>query len=290
MSPPKDQEDLAMKRKIGLLALIGVLLLSAATAWADGDMYVIAVGGGVGTKITSVPYAINQPGFYYLGGNLTATGNGITVNNSDVTLDLMGFTLTGPGRYAVPNTSGIKFGNSVQNVEIRNGTIRDFVSAVGNVLDINYYSNNRIINVRMTNNENGVCMRGFNLLIKGCTIYNGNSGIAIIDGSGTVSDNVIDSHRDYAININSGVWTITRNTLVNATGVLRFYAAGSIIGNTINGSAAQKGLWLTTDNNLNILVSQNTVSAGTPVFNGHAKIFYVGNVGLTNTNSFLAPP
>jgi hypothetical protein len=70
-------------------------LLSSSPAWAE-DFYVIAGGGAVGTKITSVPYIITQPGFYYLGGNLSynATGNAITVNANDVTIDLMGCTLS----------------------------------------------------------------------------------------------------------------------------------------------------------------------------------------------------
>ncbi|MBU4448351.1 MAG: hypothetical protein KKD99_07175, partial [Proteobacteria bacterium] len=55
---------------------------------------------GVGTKITSVPYTISSPGFYYLGGNLTysGTGSAISVDADNVTLDLMGFSLTGAGK------------------------------------------------------------------------------------------------------------------------------------------------------------------------------------------------
>ena len=52
----------------------------------------------MGTKITSVPYTITQPGFYLLTGNLTynGTGNAIAVgaNVKDVVIDLMGFSLT----------------------------------------------------------------------------------------------------------------------------------------------------------------------------------------------------
>jgi hypothetical protein len=87
-----------MKRKIWLLALVGAVLLSAGPAWAQDEFYVIA-GGGVGTRITSLPYTITSPGFYYLTSNLSYSGssNGITVNSNDVTLDLMGFSISGPG-------------------------------------------------------------------------------------------------------------------------------------------------------------------------------------------------
>ena len=85
-----------MARKLGLIALLSLYLLSPAAALADGDIY---VGGPYGTKITSLPYTISAPGFYYLGGNLTYAGDSsaITINADNVTLDLMGFALTSTG-------------------------------------------------------------------------------------------------------------------------------------------------------------------------------------------------
>ena len=59
-----------MKRKFWFLMLVGAVLLNGSPVLADGDFYVVAGGGGVGTKITSLPYTIDKPGFYYLGGNL----------------------------------------------------------------------------------------------------------------------------------------------------------------------------------------------------------------------------
>lgn len=89
-----------MKRNLWLLSLVGAMLLTVTPVLADGDFYVVAVGGGVGTKITSVPYTISSPGFYYLGSNLTysGTGSAISVDAENVTLDLMGFSLTGAGK------------------------------------------------------------------------------------------------------------------------------------------------------------------------------------------------
>ena len=54
---------MAVKRFL-LLALVFSVMVTTAPALADGDFYVVAVGGGVGTKITSLPYPINSPGFY----------------------------------------------------------------------------------------------------------------------------------------------------------------------------------------------------------------------------------
>jgi len=82
------------------------------------------VPAGVGTQITAVPYTITAPGFYYLGGNLSGR---IYVHSSNVTLDLMGFTISGSG---VGSGTGISISGTtsgLENVEIRNGTIRNFV-------------------------------------------------------------------------------------------------------------------------------------------------------------------
>jgi len=117
-----------MKKKLGLLMLICVLVLSAPSVGADGDFYVIAGGGKAGTQIRSVPYTITSPGLYCLAQNLsysTTLSFAITVAASDVTLDLMGFCLTGPGKNSGPN-HGININEGIDNVEIRNGTINAF--------------------------------------------------------------------------------------------------------------------------------------------------------------------
>src|SRR3954454_12050055 len=49
------------------------------------------------TPISSLPFSINSSGSYYLTGNLqftAASGHAITISVSNVTLDLMGFTLS----------------------------------------------------------------------------------------------------------------------------------------------------------------------------------------------------
>ena len=57
-----------MKRKLRLLVLVGAILLSVSPVLADGDFYVVAVGGGVGTKITSLPYTQHCPVRFLQGG------------------------------------------------------------------------------------------------------------------------------------------------------------------------------------------------------------------------------
>jgi hypothetical protein len=114
------------------IAAIMVMALSVVPALANGDFYVIAGGAGVGTKITSLPYTISQPGFYYLTKNLDydGTGSAITVSKSNVTIDLMGFCLR--SLQANPGTKGISMGatGEVRNVEVRIGTLWNFAGGI----------------------------------------------------------------------------------------------------------------------------------------------------------------
>jgi hypothetical protein len=73
------------------------------------------------TPISSLPYTISQSGSYYLTSSLSGTSgqDGISISASNVTLDLMGFTVQGvPGSlYGIIN-SGV-----TNNITIRNGNI-----------------------------------------------------------------------------------------------------------------------------------------------------------------------
>jgi hypothetical protein len=224
-----------MKRLV-LLALIGVILLGGTPVLADGDFYVIAGGGGVGTKITSLPYTINAPGFYYLGGNLHAnSGNGIIINSYDVTLDLMGFSLSGTA-----GNKGISSTAVQSNVEVRNGIL----SAWEYAIDLPTGTENigiRVVNVRVFGcNSGGIRVGGASAgsLVKGCTVSRAivDCGIQITRGS------VIGNTVDYC-----------------PTGIR--LTTGSIIGNTIFTDSGQIGISLSGNAASNfILIDQNTVN------------------------------
>ncbi|MFN2622346.1 MAG: hypothetical protein ABR611_05820 [Chthoniobacterales bacterium] len=75
------------------------------------------------TAIESVPFNITQSGSYYLTKNLNfsaASGNAITITVSNVTLDLMGFTLSST---SAVTEDGIHINGGVRNVAVRNGVI-----------------------------------------------------------------------------------------------------------------------------------------------------------------------
>jgi hypothetical protein len=198
-------------KKILLQVLVGAILLHVIPALADDGFYVVAGGGGVGTRITSVPYTIGVPGAYYLGRNLSyaGTSDGIAIAEGviNVTLDLMGFSISGSG-----SGTGISMTGS-QNVEIRNGTVRGwnygiFESGAGGLA-------HRIINVRAEGNTQGIRLYGNGHLIKGCNASN-NTNTGLYLDSGMITDCVASNN----------------GTGLNGTG-LKLAGPGNVLGNAV---------------------------------------------------------
>ena len=218
-----------MKRKLFILAFL-LCALSLISDYAMADFYVIAGGRRVGTEIKSLPYTISSSGFYYITKDLTATNaTGITVTADHVTLDLMGFGLIGSG---AGNYDGV-YMNARTNVEIRNGTIRDF-----GLYGIREGSTNgkghRIINIRVEGNgSSGIRLFGKSNLVKGCTaLENGYNGIYAEYGS-TVTGNICyHNQNENGIYAGSGS-TITGNTcFYNQVNGIYAGSGSTITGNT----------------------------------------------------------
>lgn len=266
-----------MSRKLWFLALVGAALLMAAPVLAAGDFYVIAGGGPpVGTKITSLPadgLTISNPGFYFLTGNLTYSGTGkaITVSSDNVTIDLMGFRLSGPGSgsstYAI-----YMFGYN--NVEVRNGSLDGWVWGL---YDWGSGSGHRAFNLRAENCSNPIAFEGAGggHLVQGCSVVGCNIGIYLCTGvaTGNAVSNCANGIR--------GNGTISGNSMTNCS-VRGIYcdAASSVIGNTVvnptGGSAT--GIFINTSDPC--LVTQNTVSGDGTHFTPGS-----GTVNVANTNA-----
>ena len=206
------------------------------------------------TPISSLPYTISTPGSYYLTGDLTLTDtavNGITVNADNVTIDLMGYSLNGPG-----SGSGTNYGihiNGRSNVEVRNGTVRRF----GSVGIYDYYTadrGHRIIAVRaVSNGDCGIELRCRGNLVKDCTAaHNGKAGIVVYWGS-TVTGNTAYNNQDDGIYADSGS-TVTGNTAYNN----QSHGIHARPGCTVTGNSAyynqRNGIYLNGHN----LLDQNT--------------------------------
>lgn len=136
-------------------------------------------------------HVISEPGSYYFTTNINVPDNnkkGIRIDVNDVTIDLMGYTLKGPG---LRSNSGIDIGHS-SNVQIRNGTIRDFGSEG---VYAAYESYNRAIslfNVRLfSNGSHGAYIGAASSMIKNCSaVGNTSSGMTIRSGS-IISGNTV---------------------------------------------------------------------------------------------------
>ncbi|MGB9716466.1 MAG: right-handed parallel beta-helix repeat-containing protein [Thermodesulfovibrionales bacterium] len=184
------------------------------------------------TEITSLPYTINSSGSYYITKDLSSTNHGIIVNKNHVTIDLMGHSIKG-------SSSGGYHGiyiNGRTNVEIKNGTIRNF-GLNGIYEESNSGNSHRIINVRVIGNKgSGIYLNGYNNLVQSCTVsYNYEHGIAIYLSS-TITGNTVNSNGFSGINTYIGC-TIMGN-IVNANNSFGIYNYGgsTIISNTVCGN------------------------------------------------------
>ena len=178
-----------------LTAVLTMLLVSAAMAEA--------------TVITSLPYTITKRGYYTINSNLKSARNGIVVNADNVTIDLRGYTISGSG---TGNYFGI-YMNGRSNVEIRNGTVRDFVNGIyEDSVDGNSH---RVINVRVfATPDNAIYLSGSNNLIEGCTAsFSAGWGIFAGDGSLLIG-NIASNNGQSGIGSGSGS-TVKNNTAFN---------------------------------------------------------------------------
>lgn len=233
--------------------------------------------------ITSVPYTISTSGSYYLTQNLTASVTAIIINADDVTLDLGGFTLTGPG-----SSYGILM-NGRSNVEIRNGTIRNFTYGIFE--NSTSSKNHRVYNIRaLSNSLRGISLGGNNCQIRDCTvsditvstpssfiygIYLGVGGLVDNCSIMNVGNNAVATSYVYGILANNG--NKVSNNLIHDNGSS---VAGAVYGivagnaNTITGNTIYcNGTSVTIANVYGINANVgNTISGNTVWGNGTSAV------------------
>ncbi len=151
------------------------------------------------TPISSLPYTINESGSYYVVSNLHSTTHGIVIETSGVSVDLMGFSLTGDGTSSYPdNDYGIYVDGStnavIDRVVIKGGSISGFYYG----LYCEYMNNSRIEQMVVSgNNSSGVYLNGRHGQCDGntiadCTISGNDSyGVVLSGGSGQCDGNTI---------------------------------------------------------------------------------------------------
>ncbi|MEI6656324.1 MAG: hypothetical protein WCP45_16295 [Verrucomicrobiota bacterium] len=182
-----------MKILISLLTLAGTLAWlqaqgplapSGAPAPSMKSLSQVEPRTAVQSLAATPPYTISQPGSYYLTGNITVTGgNAIYITASDVTLDLMGFTIESTA--AGVDGSAIAV-STVARIKISNGNIKSGSTMSSGVLEAKgfYYgimgiflSDCTVTDIRVT----GVASHGIwcdqNGVVERCSVTDSDIGI-----------------------------------------------------------------------------------------------------------------
>ena len=164
------------------LALIGVFSLTVASSFGQGPLTPPGAPAPTMKTLTQIeprtnlsslmppgtpltlPITISGPGSYYVDTNnltLTSTNSGITIAASDVTLDLMGFTLTG----AAGTLDAITVTAGHNNIVIRNGILAGWG---GFGINASGASGCQICNIIVVSNGGGGILTGSGSRIVNC--------------------------------------------------------------------------------------------------------------------------
>ena len=166
-----------MRRRIvttTFLVSLSFVLAGTAAFAVDG---VIEISEAAIRAAGGFPHVIGAPGSYRLTTNLNVLEQktAIVISANDVTLDLNGFTIRGPGLGA-PGAAGIDAGQTL-NTTVRNGTVAGF-SGEGI-----FGQQMRIEDVRVTGNANDGVYTGANSVVRNViAVGNGADGIEIVGG------------------------------------------------------------------------------------------------------------
>jgi parallel beta-helix repeat protein len=227
-------------------------------------------------KASSLPLHITQPGSYYLTQdiNFTQAHDAISVECNDVTIDLMGYTLKGPHA----NYTGIYI-TGRKNVEIRNGTVRDFI--VGIAEGSTAGRGHRVINIRaISNTYEGIYLSSSGNLVNDCAATeNGGNGIYALGSDSTITGNTVSYNSGSGIYATNGS-TITGNT-ASYNGIRGIHAGGNgsiVTGNTVSNNSAD-GIYV--DNG-------STIAGNTASYNSGSGICVPGGGGSRITGNMAA--
>jgi hypothetical protein len=180
------------------------------------------------TVITNLPYSITNAGSYTIVSDLRGQPgqNGVTMDASNVTLDLNGFSLK--GNQGVPGV-GIMASAASQNITVRNGTVESWggdgiqaFAASGSVFErikayvngetgLNLGEDSLVLHcVSRDNDKDGISV-GNGSTVRGCSAQQ-NSGTGIVGGYGS---RVVECTSSY--NMSNGIIAETYATVQSCT-------------------------------------------------------------------------
>lgn len=242
--------------------------------------------------ISSVPYVISESGSYYVTTNLTCLANsthGIQITAHNVTLDLNGFTLSGPG-----DDSGHGIYATLAGVHVKNGIVRNWTAdgAFGVYLSVR----SSIQDVVVLECSSGIRMNGNSSLVDNCTVQRlGDAsgvtyGIYLDHGSTVRNSRVSDitgSTSTYGIRtgedcqvLDCAVWNVKSN---NNTGYgIYVYKGSSVLNCHVNWNGTQAAIGMHSEN-----VVRNNVCSDNTRADSVAGILMIGSGNLIQ-NNYLA--
>jgi len=175
-----------------------------------------------------IPKTISESGSYYLTEDVNSAGTAITIAVNDITIDLMGYTIKGPN-------SGTNYGiymSGRSNVEIRNGTVRDFgYTGIYEVHDSGI--GHRVINVRsISNGRSGIRLSGKGHLIKDCTAAENDLNGIHARWSCMVTGNTAHANGGIGISVYWGSTVTDNTTSMNTVDGILVYRECRVVDNT----------------------------------------------------------
>lgn len=192
------------------------------------------------------PITISVPGSYRLKGNLTvpdANTTAIMISADNVTLDLNGFSITGPTVCDSPppndpltctpsSGTGIGIASDHNSTTILNGTIQGMGSSG---ISLNPGTNVRIERVRViSNGGDGIDVHNNAVITGNIVVRNGYRGISANSDS-TISGNTVVENGVYGIY--GWTSTVTGNTVLRNSLGIYDAEGGTVVGNTVTGSS-----------------------------------------------------
>ncbi len=171
-----------------LLVVLVTAVIPACVSAQDG---VVLIGQGT---LGRFPYVISQPGSYKLSSNLTnipANTDAIQIVTDDVTLDLNGFSIIGPGagQGTGINTWPPTITFPAAHITILNGTVRSMYEGILCAYDCIVQG----IHARK-NILNGIRVFGFSLVTGNVADFNGTYGIVAGQQGNTLKHNVVSNN------------------------------------------------------------------------------------------------
>jgi hypothetical protein len=195
--------EMIMSHPIPVLLAAGSLALLSGISSADEG--VVLIDQAIVTASGGFPYKITEPGSYRLSGNLVvkvANTTAIDIETSNVTLDLNGFSITGPGSSL--GLYGVADLNADTAIALRNGTITGFsygIQLTGSGGPKDAVTGAIIENLTVLNNGVGIST-GFSSLVRGNVVTGNTSGGIFTRALSTIAGNTVTNDGDFGIATN----------------------------------------------------------------------------------------